>query len=234
MFETGDVTFIKGKVSAHAIKTTAQLEREAEIRQERAERWAERQEQERLESLAKGRAWLSQMRSDPGAVTDAQMQAIINHWRMVQQRYPETDIAADYEATLALLETREVMLREQREAARIADLERRVADAERRAAEAQQQAAEAQRERSYYNVGYNGGYYYPVQRPVVVIGGGNGYPCKPPRPRYDCNNDKPIIRGNVNTGNVKIQFSSGGGRSLTNNCFPQPKPRPIVVTHNES
>jgi len=203
LFPTGDVTFIDGKVSGVSLKTPQQLRREAEIRQEQVEYWAGVRAEEQANDLARGRAWLSRLKDDPGAVTAEQLRTMVEHWKMMQEKYPGADIDAEYEATLALIEAREAELREQRRSLRIAALEERVANAERRAAEAQREAYEA-RNASYG--GYYGGYYYP--RSVVVVGG--GVYCGPRRVPYpNTGNCQPVLRAGVTTGNFTFRYSSG-------------------------
>lgn len=226
MFTAGDVTLVDGQVSKHAIKTAAQLEREAEVREIITQQWAERRAEEQAASIDKGRAWLDYLKLASTAITDQDIQGLLAHWRTIQKEYPQADIAAEYEATLALAEARAAEIKQRREEQRIAALEQRVANAEQRAAAAEQQAQQTQYVSYSYGNAYP--YYYRPPQSVVVIG--NGGVCYPPKPVIPCNTGNGGLQANYSNDNFSISYNSGGGYgSLLRQNFNPPS-RPIVIT----
>jgi len=226
LFKVGDVTFIDGKVSGHAIKSVAQLDRENEIRQERRADWANLQAERQARAIAQGRAWLKRMEEKPEAITNAQAERIVAHWETVQREFSGADVAAEYEATLAVLRAQAERLSKQREAKRFAELEERIALAEQQAAQAQREAFEARQQSFLNQQGYRNPYIYSAPRSVVVIenGGYTKYPghgCAYQSGHYS----KPILRATLNTGNFNFHYRSGGSNGTTGAYA-----RPIIVS----
>ncbi|MEO0794107.1 MAG: carbohydrate porin [Verrucomicrobiota bacterium] len=214
MFANGDVTFQEGVVVKFDLKSDAQLAHEANVKAKQAEYWAGVREEDLKNRIEKGKTWLASLENGVTQVTERQMQGILAHWSRLRSDFPDADVTADYEATLALAEAHADDIARQREEARIAALERRVADAERRAASAQQQAYDAQRSNYYWPA------YYSAPRSVVVVT--DGSKCVIPY-----RNNQPKVRANVNTGNFNLTYTSGYGSGI--GCITTPN-RPIVVT----
>lgn len=228
MFKAGDVTLVDGKVAKHTLKTDAELERAQEIRAIMAEQAKERATLILNERLAKGRTWLDYLELNSTPLTDQDIKSLIGFWKDLRRDYPEADVDAEYEATLALAKARAEEIKQRAEEQRIAQLEQRVAAAEQRAAAAEQQASQANYQASYSN--YYPGYYYPQPRSVVVISGGGV--CYPQKPVIPCNTGNGSgLQANYSSGNFSVSFNSKRLSDIRPNVPTVPS-RPIVITHS--
>lgn len=222
MFAEGDVTLVDGQVTTFKLKSTAELIRQEKAKEQMAEYWAERRAEDLAQRLDKGHMWLDYLKLDSTPITDKDVKGILAHWNQLRKDFPETDIDAEYDATIALAEARAEEIKQRREEQRLAELERRVAAAEQRAAAAEQQAQQSQ---NFMRVGYD--YppyaYYPQPRTVVVIANGNGEVCTTPKPKpYE----KPGFQASYSSGNFNVSYSSVGSR-YTRPFYPT---TPIVIT----
>ncbi|WP_269541484.1 carbohydrate porin [Cerasicoccus fimbriatus] len=216
MFDAGDITLVDGVVTVVNLKSTAQLKRDAEAKENMAAYWAERRAEDLAERLDHGRMWLDYLELESTPITENDVKAIMGHWNQLRKDHPEADIVAEYDATLALAEARAAEIKQRREEQRLAALERRVAAAEQRAAAAEEQASNFQR----YTYTYPA-YYYPQPRTVVVIGNGGAY-CPP-----QAQPKQPGLSASYSSGNFSVNYSSVGSRY----CNPYPS-NPIVITRN--
>ncbi|WP_309387169.1 hypothetical protein [Cerasicoccus frondis] len=220
MFAAGDVTLENGQVVSFNLKNEAQLAREATAKEEMAVYWAERRAEDLAERLDKGRMWLDYLKLDSTPITENDVKSILGHWNQLRKDFPDADIAAEYDATIALAEARAEEIKQRREEQRIADLERRVAAAEERAAAAEERAENS----SYLRVGYDYPRYFytPPPRTVVVVSGNGGVCTTPSKPVK-----QPGFNASYQSGNWNVSFSSVGSRY----CNPYPT-NPIIITRS--
>ncbi|WP_309396606.1 hypothetical protein [Cerasicoccus maritimus] len=224
MFAEGDVTLVDGKVTTFSLKSAAELVRQEQAKEQMTEYWAERRAENLAQRLDKGRMWLDYLKLESTPITENDVKAIIAHWNQLRKDFPDTDIDAEYDATIALAEARADEIKQRREEQKLAELERRVAAAEQRAAAAEQQAQQSQ---NYFRVGYD--YppyaYYPQPRTVVVVTGNGGTCTTTPQPSPPVN--QPGLQANYSSGNFSVSYSSVGNRYAR----PYYPTTPIVITN---
>jgi len=232
MYEAGDVTLVDGVVAKHTLMTDAELERDRAVREKMAEQAAARAAQFLADRLDKGRVRLDYLQLESTPLTDQDIQAMLIYWKKISADFPDADVDAEYEATLALAKARADEIKQRAEDQRIAQLEQRVAAAEQRAASAEQAASQTSYMGVYTN--YVPAYYYP-SRPVVIINddqcakpvvvpGGNGF-----QARYTSGYG---LSASYSDSNVSVSFQSP--RITPINRFPTVPSRPITIVRTDS